>query len=154
LILIILLTIECLPNDCLPVKTLQTPEVEANGRVEWFVATGKQTPKKPFFFLQEYKQAPQPPKGEDIENDPLGQLLISMLCLKHLNNAPPSGAGGLLYGCYNIGRIWFFVLLVGKEYAISRAYGATQTDGLTDMVAILKKVKVYIHEQLGLPAPV
>ena len=123
--------------------TLQTPEVEASGRVEWFVATGKQTPKKPFFFLQEFK--PEKNGG----NDPLGQLLIAMVDAQIMNNNPEQ----ILYGCYNIGRFWFFVVLTGKEYAVSRAYDATQTDDLTDMVAILQKVKVYIHQQLGLPAP-
>jgi hypothetical protein len=123
--------------------TLQTPEVEANGRVEWFVAVGKQIPRNPFFFLQEFK--PEKNGG----NDPLGQLLIAMVDAQIMNNQPSQ----ILYGCYNIGRLWFFVALLGKEYAVSRAYDATQTDDLTDMVAILKKVKVYIHEQLGLPAP-
>lgn len=121
--------------------TLQTPEVEANGKVEWFIATGKQTPRKPFFFLQEYK--PEKNSG----NDPLGQLLIAMVEAQIMNGTPQKP----LFGCYNIGRIWFFVLLVGKEYGVSRAYDATQTDDLTDMVAILKKVKVYIHQELGLP---
>jgi hypothetical protein len=45
------------------------------------------------------------------------------------------------------------VILDDKEYGVSRAYDATQTDDLTDMVAILKRVKVYIHQILGLPAP-
>jgi hypothetical protein len=121
--------------------TIQTPEVEAAGKVEWFVATGKQIPKKPFFFLQEYK--PEKTSG----NDPLGQLLIAMIDAQILNEAPQEP----IFGCYNIGRIWFFVVLIGKEYGVSRAYDATQTDDLTDMVAILKKVKAYIHEQLGLP---
>ena len=31
---------------------LQTATVESSGRVEWIIATGKQTPKKPFFFVQ------------------------------------------------------------------------------------------------------
>lgn len=35
--------------------TLQTDEIFASGRVEWFIATGKQTHKKPYFFFQEYK---------------------------------------------------------------------------------------------------
>ena len=121
--------------------TLQTPEIEASGRVEWFIATGKQTPKKPFFFLQEYK--PERNAG----NDPLGQLLIAMVEAQIMNQP----AQNPLYACYNIGRIWFFVVLAGKEYGVSRAYDATQTDDLTDMVAIFKKVKVYIHQQLGLP---
>jgi hypothetical protein len=123
--------------------TLQTPEVEAIGRVEWFVATGKQIPRKPFFFLQEYK--PEKNSG----NDPLGQLLIAMADAQIMNNNSQQP----LYGCYNIGRIWFFVILIDKEYSVSRAYDATQTDDFTDMVAILKKVKVYIHQFLGLPAP-
>ncbi len=121
--------------------SLQTDEVEANGKVEWLIATGKQTPKKPFFFLQEYK--PEKNSG----NDPLGQLLIAMVNAQILNNAPNKP----LYGCYTIGRLWFFVVLAGKEYGVSRAYDATQTDDLTDMVAIFKKVKVYLHQELGLP---
>lgn len=35
--------------------SIQTEEIEASGRVEWFIATGKQTPKKTFFFLQDFK---------------------------------------------------------------------------------------------------
>jgi hypothetical protein len=123
--------------------SFQTATVEANGRIEWLVSTGEQTPKKPFFFLHEYKAE------KNSGNDPLGQLLIAMVDVQILND----NAQQCLYGCYNIGRMWFFVILVGKEYSVSRAYDATQTDDLTDMVAILKKVKVYIHEQLGLPAP-
>lgn len=121
--------------------TLQTPTVEASGKVEWFISTGKQTPRKPFFFLQEYK--PEKNSG----NDPLGQLLIAMVDAQIMNKTPEK----LIYGCYTLGRFWFFVVLLGKEYGVSRAYDATQTDDLTDMVAILKKVKVYIHQELGLP---
>jgi hypothetical protein len=120
--------------------SLQTPTVEASGRIEWFIATGKQTPKKPFFFLQEYK----PEKGSG--NDPLGQLLIAMVDVQTLNE----DAQKPLYGCYIIGRLWFFVVLVGKEYAVSRAYDATQTDDMTAMIQILEKVKQHIHRELGL----
>ncbi len=121
--------------------TLQTPEVEASGRVEWFVAMGKQTPKRPFFFLQEYKAE------RNSANDPLGQLLIAMVDAQIMNDNPAQ----TLYGCYNIGRIWFFVALKGGEYGVSRAYDATQIHDLKSIVAILKRVKMYIHEQLGLP---
>jgi hypothetical protein len=121
--------------------SFHTDTVEASGRIEWLVATGEQTPKKPFFFLQEYK--PEKNSG----NDPLGQLLIAMIDVQILNETPQKP----LYGCYNIGRLWFFVILIGKEYSVSKAYDVTQTDDLTDIVAILKKVKVYIHQELGLP---
>ncbi|MCU0451746.1 MAG: hypothetical protein MUC97_18185 [Bernardetiaceae bacterium] len=120
---------------------LNTPEVEAAGKIEWLVATGKQTPKKPFFFLQEYK----PEKNSS--NDPLGQLLITMVDAQLLNGTPEQP----LYGCYTIGRLWFFVVLQGSDYGVSRAYDATQTDDLGLMIQVLQKVKKYIHQMLNLP---
>ena len=122
--------------------SLQTETVEANGRVEWMVATGKQRPRQPFFFLQEYQ-----PEQSSKKNDPLGQLLIAMVDAQLLNqnNSIP------IYGCYNIGRMWFFVLLVDKKYSVSRAYDATRTEDLADMVIIFKRVRRHIHQVLGLP---
>ncbi len=121
--------------------TLQTATVEATGRIEWLIALGKQTPKRPFFFLQEYK--PERNTG----NDPLGQLLIAMVDVQLLNEDPKKP----LYGCYVVGRLWFFVVLEDKTYGVSRAYDATQTDDLTTMVEILYQTKAYIHQELGLP---
>ncbi|TAD99508.1 MAG: hypothetical protein EAZ97_08605 [Bacteroidetes bacterium] len=46
---------------------------QIGGKVDYMVAQGKQIPKKPFFFLHEYK------KERDTDADPLGQLLVSML---------------------------------------------------------------------------
>ncbi len=124
--------------------SIQTAEVEANGRVEWFIATGKQTPKKPFFFLQEYK--PEKNSG----NDPLGQLLIAMVDAQILNENTQKP----IFGCYIIGRLWFFIVLIEKQYSVSRAYDATQTDDLSEIVVILERVKIHIHKELGLPAPI
>ncbi len=123
--------------------SLTTENVEANGRVEWVVATGQQTPQKPMFFLQEYK--PEKFSG----NDPLGQLLIAMVDAQIINGTPEK----TLYGIYTLGRLWFFVILQNKEYSVSRAYDATQTKELVQMVAILEKVKGYIHQELGLEPP-
>ncbi|MGB0929458.1 MAG: hypothetical protein ACPGVB_01690 [Chitinophagales bacterium] len=120
---------------------LKTEHVESAGRVEWMVATGKQTPRKPFFFLQEYK----PQTGAN--NDPLGQLLIAMVDAQILNEDSDKP----VYGCYNIERLWFFVLLQGKTYGVSRAYDATQEDDMSDMIVILKRVVKHIHQELGLP---
>ena len=58
-----------------------------------------------------------------------------------------------VHGCYTLGRLWFFVVLVGKEYSISEAYDATKVEELKAIVAILEKVRAFIHQQLGLPAP-
>ncbi len=120
---------------------INTAQVEAQGRVEWLVGVGKITPKKPFFFLHEHKpEAPQPPK-----NDPLGQLLIAMCAAQKLNEDIEP-----IYGAYIMGRNWFFVWLEGTEYAVSKAYDATQTDDLTAMFGILIKVKKAIHQKLNL----
>lgn len=86
-----------------------------SGKVEFMIATGIQTPQKPFFFLHEYKQENRR------DNDPLGQLLIAMVAAQ-MQNADNE----ILYGCYVSGRNWFFVILEGKEYAVSKAYDATQ----------------------------
>ena len=62
--------------------SLKTKTVESSGKVEWMVATGKQRPRKPFFFLQVEPQSEIPihfgkykPERHS-SNDPLGQLLI------------------------------------------------------------------------------
>ncbi len=121
--------------------SLVTPTVEASGKVEWFVSTGKQNPQKPFFFLQEYKPA------KYAGSEPLGQLLIAMVDAQLMNDAPQTP----IYGCYMVGRTWFFVVLVGKEYSVSRSYDATQTDDMNAMVYILERVKEHIHKELNLP---
>ncbi|TAE69653.1 MAG: hypothetical protein EAZ85_12650 [Bacteroidetes bacterium] len=50
------------------------------GRVEMVVATGKQDPETPFFFLNEYKAQ------KNVVTDPQGQLLIAMLAAQSKNN--------------------------------------------------------------------
>lgn len=50
------------------------------GRVEMVVATGKQRPQIPFFFLNEYKAQ------RKVVTDPQGQLLIAMLAAQAKNN--------------------------------------------------------------------
>ena len=59
-----------------------------------------------------------------------------------------------LFGCYMIGRFWFFIVLIEKSYSVSNAYDATQTDDLSEIVVILERVKIHIHKELGLPAPI
>ena len=69
------------------------------------LAKGRQIPQLPIFFIQEYK----PESGPN--GDPLGQLLIEMVTAQALNNEPEQ----TVYGCYIIGRNWFFVVLEGKN---------------------------------------
>jgi hypothetical protein len=108
-----------------------------SGKVEFMIATGIQTPQKPFFFLHEYKQE----KRKD--NDPLGQLLIAMVAAQ-VQNAD----NGVLYGCYVSGRSWFFVVLEAKEYAVSNAYNATNND-IFQIFAILLWFKQKTEEKFA-----
>ena len=88
-----------------------------SGRVDWFLAQGRQEPREPRVFLHEYK------REVEATGDPLGQLLIAMVGAQRQNTeALP------LYGCYVLGRNWFFVILEDQQYAVSRAYDATQED--------------------------
>jgi len=111
-------------------------EWEVNGIVDFVVARGKQTPKQPFFFLHEYKQE------RKRDNDPLGQLLIEMLVAQQLNENKFS-----LYGCYVVGRNYFFVVLDGHEYAVSAAFDASSEDILT-IFRMFRFVKRFIETQL------
>ncbi len=108
-----------------------------SGKVEFMLAKGIQTPKKPFFFLHEYKQENRK------YNDPLGQLLIAMVAAQ-VQNAD----GEILYGCYVSGRNWFFVFLNNKEYAVSKAYDATEKS-IYNIFAILLWFKQKTEEKFS-----
>jgi len=117
---------------------IQTDKVDSKGDVEFIVATGRKKPKKPFFFLYEYKQE------EKRNNDALGQLLIAMVAAK-LQNEEQSP----LYGCYVLGRFWFFVVLEKDKYSVSNAFNASDKD-IYKIVEILKRVKEKIQKALNL----
>jgi hypothetical protein len=105
------------------------------GVVDFLVATGRQSPKQPFFFLHEYK------RQLDTSNDPLGQLLAEMVAAQTANaNSHP------IYGAYVVGRHWYFIVLDEKIYGESLAYDATKEDELLQIVAILKKTKILIEQ--------
>ncbi len=110
--------------------------VTVAGDVDFVVATGKVNPREPFFFLHEYRRE----RGRD--NDPIGQLLIEMLTAQELNAVKHP-----LYGCYVLGRNWFFVVLNDKYYAVSNAFNATDND-LFQIVAILTEMKNIIEQFL------
>uniref|UniRef100_UPI0040576F9E hypothetical protein n=1 Tax=Candidatus Electronema sp. TaxID=2698783 RepID=UPI0040576F9E len=103
-----------------------------SGVVDFFVASGKRYPKHPYFFIHEFK------KEHEASGDPLGQLIVTMVAAQKLNND-----GKPVYGCYVMGRLWFFVVLQGKDYAGSLAYDATKDD-IKEVFSILKKTKEFI----------
>lgn len=112
-------------------------DLEVSGKVEFVIARGKQRPKQPYFFLHEYKQERRR------ENDPLGQLLIAMVAARQNNEKKTS-----LFGCFVVGRDWFFVVLDKQEYAVSLSYDATKTHELYQIVAILSAMPTLIKSQL------
>jgi hypothetical protein len=114
---------------------IKTDKVSCKGDVEYMLAQGRKNPRVPFFFLQEYKQE------EQRTNDALGQLLIAMLAAQIQNTENKIDMP--VYGCYILGRFWFFVVLVGKTYSVSNAYNATDED-LYKIVAILEKIRTHI----------
>jgi hypothetical protein len=108
--------------------------IQLNGTLDMLVATGFQTPRKPFFCVHEYKQ-----EGKR-DGDAKGQLLVEMIALQAINQSENP-----IYGCYVLGRNWFFVVLKDKQYAISDALVASQED-IFAIFKMLKKVKEYIVE--------
>ncbi len=78
-----------------------------------------------------------------MDSDPLGQLLSAMVVTQSINQSEMP-----LYGCYVVGRFWFFVILQGKEYATSLAYDATKEDELLSIFSILSEVKEVINKYL------
>ena len=72
--------------------------------------------------MHEYK------REVEATGDPLGQLLIAMVGAQRGNAQRQNTEAFPLYGCYVLGRNWFFVILEDQQYAVSRAYDATQED--------------------------
>lgn len=111
-------------------------DIELSGRVDFMLAKGRQKPISPYFFIHEYKQER---KGNA---DPKGQLLAELLAAQASNeNKFP------MYGCYVVGRNWFFVVLEDKQYGVSDAFVSSQED-IYQIIAILKKMKTYIEAWL------
>ncbi len=109
-------------------------DLEVSGKVEFVIARGKQRPKQPYFFLHEYKQERRR------ENDPLGQLLISMVAARQNNEKKTP-----LFGCFVVGRDWFFVVLEEKTYSVSLACDATKNHELYQIVAMLSAMPEIIR---------
>jgi hypothetical protein len=107
------------------------------GRPDSFLASGRREPEIPFFAFQEYK------KMTDPDGDPAGQALAAMLAGQALNenNLP-------MYGCHVIGADWYFMVLQGKEFAISRDYSALTTE-VFDIFQALKVLKRIVAERVN-----
>jgi len=108
--------------------------IKLTGNPDAVIAKGRRSPKIPYFCFHEYKK--------ELENtgDPQGQCLAAMLVAQELNNNKKP-----IYGVVVKGKIWEFIILEGKEYAISNAYKATDEE-LFEIVKLLKHLKTIIEE--------
>jgi hypothetical protein len=106
------------------------------GEPDGLIASGYYEPEIPFFAFSEYK------RQRDPSGDPAGQALAAMLVGQTLNPQPQP-----LYGCYVVGRDWYFMTLEEQHYAVSYGHNALQTEELADILRILKALKGLIAVQ-------
>jgi len=109
-------------------------EYELSGYPDAVVAKGRRRPEVPYFCFHEYK------KEKDPEGDPAGQCLAAMLVAQELNNNKRP-----VYGVTVKGEKWQFLVLQGKEYAVSNSYKGTDEE-IFDIVKLLKHLKTIIEE--------
>jgi hypothetical protein len=114
-------------------------EYQLSGRVDGMIATGFRNPKVPYFCLSEYKRQINPTM-DIADGDPRGQALIAMLVAQQLNDNKKN-----IFGSYIIGRDWYFMVLVGNEYAISKDFSCVDSE-VFDIYRILKGLKVQIEK--------
>ncbi len=108
-----------------------------SGKPDGIVASGFRSPDTPFFCFQEYK------REKDPNGDPAGQCLAAMLVGQTLNNSTDE----VIYGCYVVGENWRFMVLQGKQYAISPAFSAA-TDEVYFVIGVLKELKQLIMKRV------
>jgi hypothetical protein len=93
--------------------------------------------KVPYFHFQEYK------RDKDPYGDPIAQLIEAFLVAQEKNkNGKP------LYGCYVVGRFWYFVTLEAKHYCVSNAYDCTVESELLQIIAVLRNFGKILETKL------
>ena len=111
-------------------------EYELIGKPDGILASGFQEPEIPYFSFHEYK------KEIDNSGDPAGQNLAAMLVGQYLNDDK-----SVIYGCYVVGRNWFFMVLKDKHYAISKDFSSSDEE-IFDVIGILKSLRNILHKKL------
>ena len=112
---------------------------EMIGKPDGMIASGSSEPRRPYFNFHEYK------KDVNSSGDPAAQNLAAMLVGQSLNDTDD-----IIYGCYVVGRNWYFMVLKGKEFAISQDYSATHDDDITSIVRALKALRFILFKKLGI----
>ncbi len=107
--------------------------IEFKGFTDFMVASGTEVPKKPYFFIQEFK--PSIP-----DKDPRVQLLAELLVATEKNKTT------IMRGGYIIGQFWFFVILEKIDenqfqYFVSKSFDSLDLEDLKQIYIILQAVK-------------
>jgi hypothetical protein len=113
--------------------------ITLGGRTDEIIASGYREPEMPFFAFNEYKKETNP------DGDPGGQVLAAMLVGQQQNQSEDNNFP--IYGCYIIGRNWFFVVLEGGKYAVSDAFQSTKQEDAFQILRILYQLKQYCMER-------
>jgi hypothetical protein len=98
--------------------------------------------KTPYFFLHEYK------REKKYSGDPVGQMLGGMLISQAKNSNANQNVVRPMYGCYVQGRFWFFSILEGNQYVISRSFDSSDPVVAQQIVMILRELKAIIYRDL------
>ncbi len=109
-------------------------DVEIGGKTDFMVASGVREPRKPYFFIQEFKQTKHSVDAND-------QLLAEMLVALALNKT------NLIRGAFIVGRNWNFMILTkiaenSYQYFISKSLDSLDFDGLKQIYICLQAVKL------------
>ena len=115
------------------VENLNHEAVVLSGKPDGIVASGYREPESPFFAFTEYKKHKEP------NGEPEGQCLAALLAGQALNQFSEKP----MYGCYVLGRDWYFMTLSNKNYCISRGFDGT-TDDVFELFQLLKALKEII----------
>lgn len=116
----------------------QVDNIKLRVKTDFMVASGViDVPKNPYFHFQEYKPNKNP------TGDSMAQLLEAMLVGQQQNNN-----GKPIYGAEIVGKNWVFVILEGRSYCLSPTFDSTDRRQLKQIIAILRKFKNILEEEL------
>jgi hypothetical protein len=119
-------------------QSVDNEDIRLNGKPDSLIASGRRSPKIPFFSFHEHK--PETEGG----GDPAGQVLAAML----VGQAKNQEYDRPMYGCYVIGQNWYFLILEDKKYTIAPPFAATSKE-VFDIYRVLKALKNSIEARLG-----
>ena len=114
-------------------EDLNNQSIRLFGKPDGLIASGYREPESPFFCFTEYKKHKEP------NGEPEGQCLSAMLAGQAINQKPEQA----MYGCFVMGRDWYFMTLRGKHYCISQDFSAV-TDDVFQVFKMLKALKEII----------